>query len=583
MIAALTNFVTQTLNLSRFTGPVFDKELRVSSRRKRNYFLRFAYVCLLTGFIAFVWFVTLRIGGSTSATYQVSRMSIIGKYVTTTIVWFQFIAIQLIAIVMLSNAISDEIYHRTLGLLMTTPVTSLQIVIGKLSSKLLQLVLLLAISLPLLAIVRVMGGVPWDYVVSSLCITLTAAIFAGSVSLFFSISNRQSHSVIVRTVLVCFLFYIIPLIVMHLLQFAYKVRLSLYYVNPFMAMRYAVTRNMLIPTSAAPIISWPLHCVFMLGLSALLLVVSAFCIRKVGLRQATGQAGIFLSRRERRIADKKLKTGNDSYAVSRRIRLVKGPPIIWKEIINLWIKNSRMGAILTTTLAVLILIVAYGYCAYKDLFGHQETHIAFIIIYFFFGLLRTATSSATCITTEKEARTWPILLTTPLTEKQIVFEKIVGSCLAGWAFWFLLAAHLVVFSLAGFISPAAILPLALLIISSMLLVSAVGVFFSSCFNRSSISASVNLILFLGFTAPICCPMPIPVFLVSPLFAAIVILGVTHGWHDIEGPFRHIGSEWGWFGTFLISWLALVVLVVIYLSLALGAFAIAVTNIRRRLL
>jgi ABC-type transport system involved in multi-copper enzyme maturation permease subunit len=583
MIAAFTNFVTQTLSLSRLAGPVLEKELRVSSRRKRNYFLRFAYVCLLTGFIAFVWFITLRIGGSTSATYQVSRMSVIGKYVTTTIVWFQFIAIQLIAIVMLSNAISDEIYHRTLGLLMTTPVTSLQIVIGKLSSKLLQLVLLLAISLPLLAIVRVMGGVPSDYVVSSLCITLTAAIFTGSVSLLFSISNRQSHSVIVRTVLICVLFYIGPLIVVHLLQFAYKVRLSLYYVNPFMALTYCVTRYMFIPTSAAPIMSWPLHCVFMLGLSALLLVASAFRIRKVGLCQATGQAGIFSSRRERRLADKKLKTGEVLYAVSKRIRPVKGPPIIWKEIINLWIKNSRLGAILTTTLAVLILIVAYAYCAYKNLFGHQETHIVFITIYFFFGLLRTATSSATCITTEKEARTWPILLTTPLTEKQIVFEKIVGSCFAGWAFWLLLAAHLGVFSLAGFISPAAILPLALLIICSMLLVSAVGVFFSSCFKRSSISSSINLILFLGFTAPICCPMPISVFLVSPLFAAIVILGVTNGWHEIAGPFRHTGSEWGWFGTFLISWLALVVLVVIYLSLALGAFAITVTNIRRRLL
>ena len=586
MIAALTNFVTQTLNLSRFTGPVFDKELRVSSRRKRNYFLRFAYVCLLTGFIAFVWFVTLRTGGSASATYQVSRMSVIGKYVTTTIVWFQFIAIQLIAIVMLSNAISDEIYHRTLGLLMTTPITSLQIVIGKLSSKLLQLVLLLTISLPLLAIVRVMGGVPWDYVVSSLCITLTAAIFAGSVSLFFSISNRQSHSVIVRTVLVCFLFYIIPLIVMHLLQFAYQARIIsdklLFYLNPFITLGFT-TQNMHTASLAAPIISWKLHCIIMLGLSVSLLAFSAFCIRKVGLRQATGQAGIFSSRRERRIADKKLKTGEVLYAVSKRIRPVKGPPIIWKKIINLWIKNSRIGAILTTTLALLILIVAYGYCTYKDLFSHQETHIAFIIIYFFFGLFRTATSAATCITTEKEAQTWSILLTTPLTEKQIVFEKIVGSCLAGWAFWFLLAAHLVVFSLAGFISPVAILPLVLLIISSMLLVSAVGVFFSSCFKRSSISASVNLILFLGFTAPICCPMPIPVFLVSPLFAAIVILGVTNGWHDIEGPFRHIGSEWGWFGTFLISWLALVVLVVIYLSLALGAFAIAVTNIRRRLL
>jgi ABC-type transport system involved in multi-copper enzyme maturation permease subunit len=580
MATALTNFVTQSLSLSRLAGPVLDKELRVSSRRKRNYFLRFAYVWLLTGFIAFVWFVTTRIGGATSATFQVSRMSVTGIYVTSTIIWFQFIVIQLVAIVMLSNAISDEIYHRTLGLLMTTPISSLQIVIGKLFSKLLQLVLLLAISLPLLAVVRVMGGVPWDCVVSSLCITLTAAIFAGSVSMFFSIFNRHSHSVIVRTVLVCFLFYIGPLVVMQLLQFAYQVRISLYYVSPFIALTYA-TRNMLTPAFSAPVMSWLLHCAFMLSLSALLLVVSAFCIRKVGLRQATGQAGIFSSIKERRIADKKLRTSKVLYAASRRIRPVKGPPVIWKEIMALWAKNIRVGSIITTILAVLILAAAYGYCAYADLLGSHGTQIAFIIIYFFFGLLRTATSAATSITTEKEAQTWPILLVTPLSEKQIVLEKIIGSCLAGWAFWLLLAAHIAVFSLAGCIPPSAIPALVLLIVSSMLLVSSIGVFFSSCFKRSSISASVNLILFLGFTVPVCCPMPLPPFLISPLFAAIVIMGIAGGWHGMERPLWHVGSEWEWLGMFLISGLALFVLVVIYLSLALGAFAIAVSNIRRR--
>jgi ABC-2 type transport system permease protein len=584
MIIDLTNFVARFLSPLRLTGPIFDKELRVSSRRKRNYFLRFAYVCLLTGFIAFVWFVTVKIGGSASVAYQVSRMSETGKHVTITIVWFQFIMIQLVAIVMLSTAISDEIYHRTLGLLMTTPISSLQIVIGKLFSKLLQLVLLLAISMPLLAVIRVFGGVSWDYVVSSLCITLTAAIFAGSASLAFSITNRHSHSVIVRTILVCFLFYIGPLAVVQLLRFAYQVRIvsemSLFYVNPFIALGLA-TQYMLTPAPAAPALSWPLHCAIMLGLSTLLLVFSAFCIRRVGLRQATGQAGIFSSRRERRIADGKRRTGKVLYAASRRIRPVKGPPIIWKEMISLWIKNFRIGTILTTILAVFILVVAYGYCAYMDLLGREGAHIVFIIIYFFFGLLRTASSAATSITSEKEARTWPILLTTPLTEKQIVLGKIIGSCFGGWAFWLLLVIHIVVFSLAGCIPPTAIMPLALLIASSTLLVSAVGVFFSSCFKRSSISASINLILFLGFTAPICCPIPIPVFLVSPLFAAIVILGVTGGWGGIEGPFRKAGHGLDWFEAFLISGFALVVLVAIYLSLALGAFAIAVTNIRRR--
>jgi ABC-type transport system involved in multi-copper enzyme maturation permease subunit len=310
MIVDSKNFVVRFLSPLWLAGPIFDKELRVSSRRKRNYFLRFAYVCLLTGFIAFAWIFMARIGGSTSLVYQVSRMSETGKYIITTIIWFQFITIQLITIVMLSNAISDEIYHRTLGLLMTTPISSLQIVIGKLSSKLLQLVLLLAISLPLLAIIRVMGGVPWGYVVSSLCITLTAAIFAGSVSLAFSITNRHSHSVIVRTVLICFLFYIAPPVVVRLVQFAYQVHIAteatLFYMNPFLAMGFA-SRSMLSGASVGPAFSWPLHCVIMLGFSTLLLALSTLCVRRVGLRQATGQAGIFLSRIERRKADGKLR------------------------------------------------------------------------------------------------------------------------------------------------------------------------------------------------------------------------------------------------------------------------------------
>jgi ABC-type transport system involved in multi-copper enzyme maturation permease subunit len=582
MISNLTKFAVRFRGLYWLAGPIFDKELRVSSRRKRNYFLRFAYVLLLTAFIAFTWFVSTRIRGSASLVYKVSRMSETGRYITATIIWFQFVAIQLIAIVMLSNAISDEIYHRTLGLLMTTPISSLQIVTGKLFSKLLQLVLLLAISLPLLAIIRVMGGVPWEYVVSSLCITLTAAIFAGSVSLVFSITNRHSHSVIVRTFLVCFLFYFGPPIVVQLVQFAYQVRIAdevtLYYVNPFIAMGF-VSQSILSPASVGLVLSWLLHCVIMLGISSLLLIFSTLCIRKVGLRQATGQAGLFLSRKERRKADGKLRTRTVLNIASRRIIPVKGSPIVWKEMINLWIKNSRFWTVFLTVLAVLILAFIYGYCAYADLLGHEETHIAFILFYFFFGLLRTATSADTSITTEKEARTWPILLTTALTEKKIVFGKIIGSCLGGWAFWLLLIIHIVVFSLAGVVPPAAILPSALLIVSSMLLVSAIGVFFSSCFKRSSISATINLILFFSFTAPVCCPSPLPTYLISPLFAAVMILGATGGWSGIDSSFQQTGL--GWFGAFLFSGLALVVLVLIYLSLALGAFAIAVTNIRRR--
>ena len=144
-MTAVYNFIWKALSPFSLTGPIFDKELRVSSRRRRNYILRFAYIALLTAFLALVWIEAM--GQTGSGVYRVSRMAEAGKAIIVYIVWFQFCAVQILAVIMLSNSISDEIYHRTLGVLMTTPITSFQIVMGKLSSKLFQLILLLGVSL----------------------------------------------------------------------------------------------------------------------------------------------------------------------------------------------------------------------------------------------------------------------------------------------------------------------------------------------------------------------------------------------------------------------------------------------------
>ena len=271
MAAALINFVSQFLSLSWLTGPIFDKELRVSSRRRRNYVLRFVYLALLTIFLVLVWIAEVKYRGS--AAYRISRMARAGQTIILFIIWFQFCTTQLIAVIMLSTSISDEIYNRTLGVLMTTPINSFQIVMGKLFSKLLQLILLLAISLPLLAIVRVFGGVPWDYIVSSLCITITAIIFVGSLSLFFSIHSRRAYVVIIMTLVTLgVLFALLPFLVAmlwhtlnlrHIIpeQMLLKV---LFHPNPYGILAFN-TDAMMSPRGGAFTFYWPVHCGIMLA------------------------------------------------------------------------------------------------------------------------------------------------------------------------------------------------------------------------------------------------------------------------------------------------------------------------------
>jgi ABC-type transport system involved in multi-copper enzyme maturation permease subunit len=181
-------------------GPILDKELRVASRQRKYYLLRFAYVCLLTLVTMQFWYVLTQVGGGASAVVQMSRLGEAGKTIIATIVWFQFVTSQMLAAVLLSDAISSEIRRRTLESLLVTPVGAAHIVLGKLLSRLVQLMLLLAISLPVLALVRVFGGVPWDYVVAGICITLSGSVFAGSLSLLCSITNRHAHQAVLAVV-----------------------------------------------------------------------------------------------------------------------------------------------------------------------------------------------------------------------------------------------------------------------------------------------------------------------------------------------------------------------------------------------
>jgi ABC-type transport system involved in multi-copper enzyme maturation permease subunit len=498
MITDLTNFVARFLSPYWLTGPIFDKELRVSSRRRRNYVLRFAYIVLLTIFLALVWIETM--GQSGSAVYRISRMAEAGKYIVIYIVWFQFCATQFLAVILLSNSISDEIYHRTLGLLMTTPINSFQIVMGKLFSKLLQLVLLLAISLPLLAIIRVMGGVPWNYVISSLCITLTTVIFVGSLSLFFSIFCRRAYVVIIVTIITLgAIFALLPLGLYAVWDIANpaiserSIFTLIFLPNPYCSM-FINTIAMVEPRSAAALTfySWPLNCGIMLAASALLLFVSVIIVRKVALRQATGQLDSSSGKRRSRRASKGESANQKAFTGA--IRRVVGPPIIWKELRSPIFRRHKIRTFILASIGLILLSGTYYLCAKANVLDDEGIHTAYATIFMAVGMLFTIVLPATSITTEKESRSWPVLLATPLDDKDILLGKFIGALRRCLPAWLLLFGHIIAFSFIGFIHPFAILQTGILVTWIVIFLSGSGLYFSSRFKNTTTAVIMNFTL-----------------------------------------------------------------------------------------
>ena len=587
MIAVMNNKIIKYLELinpSRLFGPVFMKELIISSRRKRNFLIRFLYPVILAVFVFYVFVTVSDFTNQTLSVVQVSKMAQIGIGITTIIVLFQFFIVQLLAMIMLSTSISDEIYNKTLGVLMTTPIKSIHIVFGKLLSKLYQLLLIVGISFPVLAIIRVFGGVSWNYVFSSICITLTSAIFAGSLSLFFSIYHRTSQLVLSKVIGVCFLIYTVPWIAFSILKelgrydiAMYIPKLGLFLINPFILME-RMTRNMMSPGVSVVIEPWLVHCVIMLVLSLAVLFFSASCVRKAGLRQITGQGGLLLTRKERKIADKKIKMYRRSEALGQ-IRDINWPPVIWREISNPLIKTGRISTVINIVLLVIALIIIYSLCIYKNVLTMPQTQIAFILIYFLIGLIRTSANASTSITSEKEARSWPILLMTPMDAKEISMQKIIGSLMRAWPVWLLLVVHLFIFILFRVVSILVLIPLVPLVISSAFLFSSIGVLFSSVCKRSSTSSTLNTLTLFFVTVPVCCS---PLFVFSPLFAALAILCNWGGFDNITDFSFPTISEDGFWGV-LFSPYFFIIYIIIYLLLSFFAKIISDENIRSRIL
>jgi len=494
MTTALTSTFSNLFDPARFFGPVFEKELRVSSRRKRNYFTRVVYLVFLTGFLSVIWLDAVDFTVS-SGTHVASRLALAGKQIITFLVWFQFYVMQFVAIVMLSTAISDEIYHRTLGVLMSTPITSFQIVMGKLSGKLLQLILLLGVSLPLLAIVRIFGGVPWGYIVSSLCMTLTTLIFVGLLSLLFSSFSRKSYIVIIFILLTLGFLFGLPYILIDRIPVRLSrdiSRIALYHVNPYLMLDLN-TSIMLNPGLAGRIsFSWPIHCSIMLMASTFVLIGCVYRVRRVAIAQASGRLDIIAHLRHLKVVkpvEKNVATTSDA-----RIRRVKGPPVVWKELKSRISNWEKLAVAVIIGLEVSMIAAMYLFPVVASAFGYEETHMMYIWIFMGLGMFSATVFPSTCITSEKESRSWPLLLTTTLNDWQILLGKFVGVLRRSMFVWLLLLFYVVSFWAFQYVGPLSLIHIIFIIAGTIVFLSGTGFYFSSRLKHTNEAVITNVAL-----------------------------------------------------------------------------------------
>lgn len=503
-----TNII-RLLTLQSLTGPIFSKELRIASRRKRFYWLRGLYLIALMIVMALIWAEAvgaLHVGVAGTAIYRTSRMAEASRIIITAIAWFQFVAAQLAAVVMCSTAINAEIHRRTLYVLMTTPITSRQLVVGKLAGRLWQIVGLVLVSLPLLAIMRVFGGISAGYLIETFCVTLCTVFLLSALTIFYSIYFRRPYVVILFTVITAgVVMGLIPLGIFaagEALDDAYFDFFSFdydaitaymnYSSNPYFWMFFRSSELFITPTPWYWIFS-ATNCSLLLAGGVAILWVTCRKVRSAALKRIQPKS----HRKKYKMPPRKAKT----YWLQRPIFMYSlvertiGTGMIWKEFLQPVLGRFRkpaFGLLIGWFSAIMVsLVVAIVFESLEFMgFLLAGAFISLAVL----AVLFTVIIPATYITAEKEAGTWLVLLTTCYTDWQILGGKIIGILRRIGLVW--LPFLLIFYIVCAFVENpwTTFFQTALAVLVGIVFVVASGLYLSSRLKHTTTAVVCNLVL-----------------------------------------------------------------------------------------
>lgn len=559
-------------------NPIVSKELILASRRRRTYLLRSAYVGIM--FLILLYTASMTGAMGAGGLFRRSAMSEYGRAMVIGLGVYQFIALHLIAPAIAGTAIGEEIRKQTLACLLMTPLTSLRIVAGKLLSRMLLVLLLVATSFPVLAILRLFGGVEWGLIVRLEALTLCASLFVAALALTFStLFKRRASDPASAGVLVLLLIYLaVPggLTVLH--EYRGWVGRPDYfaYFNPFYTLSILVSRATVFGNQTYPGLSSPMtQCGLLLAATGVLVLLAAALVRRAARRFDAGEG--LVSRPRGKPAAGPAAEGPNAAPPSMPARHPSPPflarferyPVLWRELRGSAWASPLQRALLFVVPPVLLLI-SY---AYFWRYAHEaEFHLVFIEILFFLILGVAATTPGPTITREKESGTLELLLLTPLTPRRIVMHKLWGAASRLVVPLGLLLIHLLLFTLAGKLPVVDALTILVVLAGPLVFLLTMGMYFSLRFKQVRGATAMNQGLAALLWIP-CCPVATFVPMVAPMNPFFSVAAVLE--HDTRGG-RGLFFRFGDSGLFP---LLLLLVTLVYVIIGIFFLEAGIGNVR----
>ena len=191
-------------------NPILLRVVETGGKRKRDLFIRCGYLGLL---VLLVVFSLVSSGTSTSGT-DLAALTKTSSRIFAQMSFLQLGLVALLAPIFTAGAITQEKDSQTYDILLATPLTNGQIVLGSLMSRLFFVIALLISGIPIFSVTQIFGGVAINAIVLSFAIAAATAFVTGALAMAiatFKVGTR-------RTIFSFYLFIVIYLVGLFLLD-----------------------------------------------------------------------------------------------------------------------------------------------------------------------------------------------------------------------------------------------------------------------------------------------------------------------------------------------------------------------------
>lgn len=186
-------------------NPIVKKDLQVAARSMRISWGLFAYEALLT--MAFLLALVIIQNESSYFYYSDSNIYSDLVYLFPVVAVVQVCIVALIVPIITASSISGEKERQTFDIMLTTCMSPLSIVTGKVTSAVIRILFFVVASMPIMALSFVVGGLSWGNLLLFVLAVILLSVFSGSIGILCSAFCRKSITAVIMSFAIYFVIY----------------------------------------------------------------------------------------------------------------------------------------------------------------------------------------------------------------------------------------------------------------------------------------------------------------------------------------------------------------------------------------